>query len=539
LNYGTAGFRDKFDLLHSTFVRMGILACLRSQSLGQCIGIMITASHNPECDNGIKIVDGDGGMLAQSWESYAEKLANCSTFLDYQIAVDFIKQAESIIDSRPSFVMIGRDTRPHSLELANCVKAGVLTFGGILIDLEVVTTPQLHYTIQYYNKCKPINHPTSSCETFDSQFYLNYYYNQISQAFVDLKSTCETSSHDQIIVDGSCGVGSISIIALQTTIAKMTTEDNNTKYGLTVDLRNDHLSGPVNEGCGAELVQKNQTPPKGVDSTLDSSKLMCSFDGDADRIVFHAYIPNAQSNVSWILLDGDKIAALISVVLSEEVQASSLGSAFSLGVVQTAYANGASTRFLESRGIPVTIAKTGVKFVHHEATKFDIGIYFEANGHGTVLFSQAFLDALNTVNVDYTTRQALAISRLKACVRLINQSVGDAASDMLMCLCSLQILNMSLLDWHNLYTDLPSRQMKVASSNKSLINCSEDETSALTPVGLQDALNAVMKGIKCGRCFVRPSGTEDVVRVYAEAETQDLADELAQHVMSAINKFLG
>ena len=30
-----------------------------------------------------------------------------------------------------------------------------------------------------------------------------------------------------------------------------------------------------------------------------------------------------------------------------------------------------------------------------------------------------------------------------------------------------------------------------------------------------------------GRAFVRPSGTEDVVRVYAEAATQPAADDLA------------
>lgn len=32
------------------------------------------------------------------------------------------------------------------------------------------------------------------------------------------------------------------------------------------------------------------------------------------------------------------------------------------------------------------------------------------------------------------------------------------------------------------------------------------------------------------RSFVRPSGTEDVVRVYAEAATQDEADQLAKQV---------
>ena len=37
---------------------------------------MITASHNPECDNGVKLVDPMGEMLAQSWEGLATMLAN-------------------------------------------------------------------------------------------------------------------------------------------------------------------------------------------------------------------------------------------------------------------------------------------------------------------------------------------------------------------------------------------------------------------------------------------------------------------------------
>lgn len=30
---------------------------------------------------------------------------------------------------------------------------------------------------------------------------------------------------------------------------------------------------------------------------------------------------------------------------------------------------------------------TGVKHLHQKALEYDIGIYFEANGHGTVIFS--------------------------------------------------------------------------------------------------------------------------------------------------------
>lgn len=39
---------------------------------GLAVGLMVTASHNAEPDNGIKMVDPNGGMLSQDWEGYAE-----------------------------------------------------------------------------------------------------------------------------------------------------------------------------------------------------------------------------------------------------------------------------------------------------------------------------------------------------------------------------------------------------------------------------------------------------------------------------------
>lgn len=40
---------------------------------------MVTASHNAEPDNGIKMVDPNGGMLSQDWEGYAEVRARVHT----------------------------------------------------------------------------------------------------------------------------------------------------------------------------------------------------------------------------------------------------------------------------------------------------------------------------------------------------------------------------------------------------------------------------------------------------------------------------
>lgn len=48
LQYGTAGFRSDANHLDHIMFRMGLLAVLRSQNTKATIGVMVTASHNPE-----------------------------------------------------------------------------------------------------------------------------------------------------------------------------------------------------------------------------------------------------------------------------------------------------------------------------------------------------------------------------------------------------------------------------------------------------------------------------------------------------------
>ena len=58
--------------------------------------------------------------------------------------------------------------------------------------------------------------------------------------------------------------------------------------------------------------------------------------------------------------------------------------------------------------------------IWHKAHQFDIGVYFEANGHGTVLFSERFTKRLqvevlkneNFANTEENIRAKLAIKRL-------------------------------------------------------------------------------------------------------------------------------
>lgn len=182
--------------------------------------------------------------------------------------------------------------------------------------------------------------------------------------------------------------------------------------------------------------------------------------------------------------------------------------------------------------VDVACTPTGVKHLHHKALEYDIGVYFEANGHGTVVFSQKAKDLIAGAmrSEDSTDDQKSASSRLLLTIDLINETVGDAISDMLLVETILHSKGWDLKDWLATYDDLPNIQQKVKVQDRTVFETTDAERVCVKPEGLQDALNLLVAKYKRGRAFVRPSGTEDVVRVYAEAENEDDVKSLAAEV---------
>jgi phosphoacetylglucosamine mutase len=257
-----------------------------------------------------------------------------------------------------------------------------------------------------------------------------------------------------------------------------------------------------------------------------------SLDGDADRLVYYFIDEN---NV-FRLLDGDRIATLAASFIGDLARNAGIAQKLKIGVVQTAYANGASTEYIEKvLKLPAVCTKTGVKHLHHAAMRYDVGVYFEANGHGTVTFSENALKTIRSAEPQSPAQQQ-ALESLVGLTDLINQAVGDALSDMLLVEAILAHKGWTTKEWLGTYTDLPSRLVRVEVADRSIFKTVDAERKLESPAGIQDKIDALQSRYNKGRSFARASGTEDAVRVYAEAASRSEADDLATRVANAVKE---
>ncbi|RKP11149.1 hypothetical protein THASP1DRAFT_33908 [Thamnocephalis sphaerospora] len=509
--YGTAGFRMKANLLDSVIFRAGVLAALRSKKLdGKTIGVMITASHNPAQDNGIKLVDPMGEMLEQTWEAYASQLANAPTIEELLAVVDRVIAANKIDLSKPANVVYARDTRPSGPALVAALADGLSAVQAQHRDEGILTTPQLHYIVRCLNT-------QGTPEAYGEPSAAGYY-KKLADAYHKLVNGKTRLS--PLHVDCANGVGAPKIREFAQVVGEAA-------LALIVTNDDTETEGSLNYQCGADYVKVNQHGPHGVE--MQPNGRYASLDGDADRLVYY-YMDNDRV---FHLLDGDKIAGLAAMFIKDLVTAAGL-EGINVGTVQTAYANGSSTNYLTNiLQVPVSCTQTGVKHLHHEAEKYDVGVYFEANGHGTVLFSPVVLQAISDT-VSRTPAQALAIAQLRALTDMINQTVGDAISDLLLVEVILTHKQWTLSQWDQAYTDLPSRLVRVVVKDRNIFRTINADRQLESPAGMQALIDGAVAKFANGRSFVRPSGTEDVVRVYAEAATRHECDELAFRVAGLV-----
>jgi len=464
-NYGTSGFRFHHSIIVEIAKKIGKIVALLSSYNKKVYGIMITASHNPCEDNGVKIINYNGEMIPLAEEKTIEEYVNSKD----ESSESCFFELKSLIPTIPE-ISIGYDTRESSPEIGKLIVEGIREYHkeSMIHNFNLVTTPELHYNLYNHGKKGSLS-----------------YINMISKLSEKIKFP--------IICDCANGIGAYALQQVKEKNESLKLQLTNTNYD------NHQL---LNHCSGSDYVVNEKKIP--TSDEIYPSKLYASLDGDADRIVF--YYPTSLTNIS--LLNGDKISALIAYYIADKIS-----NIENVAVIHTGYSNGAFIKFINKLGIKTICTATGVKNLHHEALKYDISIYFESNGHGTVLFNESY-------------------DELKELEEFFHPTIGDGIMDMFAILFILQETKMSIGQWNELYTDNPYELFKMKVFNKSDFVTTENELQLIKPEECQEYIDTICD--KDTRAFIRPSGTENYIRIYVESKQKDMVEIVSTMLKNTI-----
>lgn len=401
-------------------------------------------------------------------------------------------------------IVIGKDTRRSSYMFEDALSAGITSSGSDAYLLHVTTTPSVSYVVRsedfdcgvmitashnpyHDNGIKIIN---SDGEKMDDEFLQKLEdYIDADIKDIDLKIGEEIGrTHDFI-----GGRNRYTAFLIQTVSKSF----KGKKVGL--DCANGAASSIVKsvyDALGAETYVINNNPD-GFNINVDcgsthievlqkyvkENKLDCGFayDGDADRCI--AVDENGE------VVDGDAILYICGKHMKEE------GYLESNTIVTTIMSNIGLYKALDKIGINYSKTKVGDKYVHIEMSENGYELGGEQSGH--IIFSKY----ANTGDGILTS------------LRLMEAMIDNKTS--------LSELRRDLKIYPQVLKNVRVNDKKAVLNDESIKNIIEKESESLKDTG---------------RILVRESGTEPLIRVMAEAETEEIADKKVNNIVEAIEK---
>ena len=235
----------------------------------------------------------------------------------------------------------------------------------------------------------------------------------------------------------------------------------------------------INDHVGATHTKKLQE-----EVVKQGAQLGLAFDGDADRCI--AVDENGNE------VDGDHIMYVIGSYLADH------GRLKKDTIVTTVMSNLGFTKALERRGLKNIRTQVGDRYVSEEMRANGYNLGGEQSGH--VIIS----DYHNTGDGMLTGLHLLYVMK----------DTGKSLSEL-------------LID----FKEYPQRLINVPVENKK----DWKEHKRIT-----EAIEKVEKELSDeGRIFVRPSGTQSLLRVMTEAPTQELADKYCEEVAKVVEEEMG
>lgn len=405
-------------------------------------------------------------------------------------------------------VFVGRDTRISGQLLESALVAGLLSVGIEVYLLGVVATPGVSYLVRTEKASAGVMISASHNPALDNgiKFFGADGFKLDDEREFEIEELLDADEDTLprpsaeglgIVVDYPEGLRKYVKFLVSTGIdlegmpialdmangaASASARDVFLDLGADITVMGDQPNGlNINDGVGS-------THPENLQELVKKSdcQMGLAFDGDSDRLI--AVDENGE------LVDGDKIMYIIGKYLSQK------GQLAKNTIVTTVMSNLGFHKALEREGIEKTVTAVGDRYVVEEMRKSGYNLGGEQSGHVIIM--------------DYNTTgdgQLTAIQLAKV-VKESGKTLSELAAEV---------------------TIYPQKLVNIRVENSMKHNAMEVPAIADIIHKMEDEMAGN------GRILVRPSGTEPLLRVMAEAPTHEEVDYYVDTIADVVRKEIG
>ncbi len=407
-------------------------------------------------------------------------------------------------------VYVGRDTRISGQMLASSLISGLLSVGIEVYDLGVIATPGVAYLVKKDGASAGVMISASHNPALDNgiKFFGGDGYKLEDEKELEIEALID-AEEDTLPRPSAQGLGMlhdyIEGVRKYQAFLKTTAEGNFESYKVVLDTANGAaytsaravfadleanltVIGENPDGLNINVKVGSTHPEAMAKKVVETgSDLGLAFDGDADRLI--AVDENGE------IVDGDKIMFIVGKYLLEQ------GKLAQDTLVTTVMSNLGFHLALEEAGINSVITAVGDRYVVEEMKKNNYNFGGEQSGH--------------MIFLDYNTTgdgQLSAIQLLKV-MRETGKSLSELASEV---------------------TIYPQKLVNVRVKDNAA------KKSAMDVPAIQKVISEMETSMNGkGRILVRPSGTEPLLRVMAEAPTHEQVDHVVDTIVEVVEEEIG
>ncbi|MCT3114153.1 phosphoglucosamine mutase [Lactococcus lactis] len=407
-------------------------------------------------------------------------------------------------------VYVGRDTRISGQMLASSLISGLLSVGIEVYDLGVIATPGVAYLVKKDGASAGVMISASHNPALDNgiKFFGGDGYKLEDEKELEIEALID-AEEDTLPRPSAQGLGMlhdyIEGVRKYQAFLKTTAEGNFEGYKVVLDTANGAaytsaravfadleanltVIGENPDGLNINVKVGSTHPEAMAKKVVETgSDLGLAFDGDADRLI--AVDENGE------IVDGDKIMFIVGKYLLGQ------GKLAQDTLVTTVMSNLGFHLALEEAGINSVITAVGDRYVVEEMKKNNYNFGGEQSGH--------------MIFLDYNTTgdgQLSAIQLLKV-MRETGKSLSELASEV---------------------TIYPQKLVNVRVKDNAA------KKSAMDVPAIQRVISEMETSMNGkGRILVRPSGTEPLLRVMAEAPTHEEVNHVVDTIVEVVEAEIG